>query len=105
MSLAIMPARNDLPWYRFKITLEGVIYTLRFNYNTRMARWMMDICDASNNALVLGLPVLLERNIAGQYAFTGLPENVFFSTDDTNQGNQPTRLSFGTTHTLWYGDG
>ncbi len=103
MSFEILPARNDLPWYRFKITLDDVIYTLKIRYNTRMQRWILDIADGSNVDLVTGLPILLERNIAGQYVFSGLPESVFFCTDDTNQGSQPTRLSFGVTHTLWYG--
>ncbi len=103
MSFEILPTRNDLPWYRFKVTLDNIIYTLRFRYNTRMQRWIMDIADGSNVDLITGLPVLLERNIAGQYVVSGIPVSVFFVVDNTNQGTQPTRLSFGTTHSLWYG--
>jgi hypothetical protein len=99
-----VPARNDLPWYYFKTTLSGAIYTLRFRYNSRMQRWIMDVADASNNDVIVGCPVLLLRDVFGQYVVAGLPPGLFFASDDTNAGNQPTRFSFGTDHTLWYED-
>ncbi len=99
-----VPARNDLPWYKFKITLSGVIYTLHFRFNTRMQRWMMDINDPSDNPILLGIPCLILRDMIGQYRTLAIPVGTFFCTDDTNQDTQPTLLSFGTDHTLWYED-
>lgn len=99
-----IPARNDLPWYKFKITLSGVIFTLHFRYNTRMQRWIMDINDPSDNPILLGVPVLIVRNLTGQYVTLAIPEGLFFATDDTGQSTQPTQFSFGTDHTLWYQD-
>ena len=64
----------------------------------------MDVADGSNVNIINGLPVLLERNISGQYVITGLPPGVFFATDDTNKRSQPSRFSFGTDHTFWYDD-
>jgi len=104
MNFLTIPARNDLPWYRFKITLSNVIYTLRFRFNTRSSRWILDIADASNNDILNGVPILIERDMAGQYVIPGLPVGLIFATDDTNQGTEPTRFSFGQDHTLWYGD-
>lgn len=100
----VFPARNDLPWYKFRITLSGVIYTAHMRYNGRMARWILDINDSSDNPILVGIPVLIERNMTGQYVSLTLPPGIFFATDDTNQDNQPTILSFGLDHTLWYED-
>lgn len=103
-TLNTLPARNDLPWYRFKITLGTVIYTLRFRYNTRNQRWILDVMDASGNDIVIGLPVIIGRDLAGQYVMSGIPVGAFFSTDDSKNNSQPTRFSFGTDHTLWFID-
>jgi hypothetical protein len=103
--LVTIPVGNDLPWYYFAIGLAGVQYTLRFRFNTRMSRWVMDIADAENNDLLTSLPLLIGRNLAGQYSsIPNLPAGTFFVVDETGQNSQPTRYSFGTTHTLYYLD-
>lgn len=104
MVFLIVPARNDLPSYRFKINLSGAIFTLRLRYNSRMDRWILDIADPTNNDILNGLPILVERDLAGRFVISGLPLGTFFATDDTGEGSQPTRYSFGTTHTLYYAD-
>lgn len=99
-----VPARNDVPWYKFTVTLSGQVYTLRFRYNTRMQRWIMDVADSANNDVLNGVPVLIERDLAGQYVFVGLPSGTFFALDLTGQGDQPTRYSFGVAAALIYRD-
>jgi hypothetical protein len=100
--LFTIPLGNNLPWYKFKITLSGTIFTLSVRYNTRSSRWLMDISDPSGNIILAGIPVLIQRDMTGQYPTLAIPSGTFFSTDDTGQGNQPTLYSFGTDHTLWY---
>jgi len=99
-----IPARNDLPWYKFKITFEGTVYTLRFIFNTRMNRWILDIADSGDNDIICGLPILIERDIAGQYVIVGLPPGILFSRDNQTRVEQPSRYSFGMTHSLLYED-
>ena len=41
MATLVMPLVNDLPAYKFQITLEAKIYTFEFRYNERMDRWLM----------------------------------------------------------------
>jgi hypothetical protein len=103
-TLLQVPARNDVPWYKMKITLSNVVYTARLRYNTRMQRWILDLADTADNDILVGLPVLIGRNINGQYVISGLPPGTVYSSDQTQQDTQPTRLSFGTTHILWYSD-
>ena len=104
MTFFTVPLGNALPWYKFKITLSGVIFTLSFRYNTRSNRWVMDILDPTGNQILCGLPLLIQRNVDGQYPTLAIPEGVFFVTDDTGQGTQATQYSFGTDHTFWYED-
>ncbi len=99
-----IPARNDVPWYTFKITLSNVVYTLLIRYNGRMRRWIMNIQDASGNDVINGIPLLIGINLAGRFVTAALPPGVFFVLDNTNQSDQPERFAFGTTHTLYYQD-
>jgi hypothetical protein len=99
-----IPAVNNLPWVKFRISLSGTIYTLHLRYNSRSQRWLIDINDSQDNQIISGLPILINRNVSGQYTTLSLPAGVIFATDDTNQDVQPTLLSFGLDHTLWYAD-
>ena len=102
MTTYILPLNSDVPWYRFKISLDSVVYTLRLRFNSRMDRWIFDIADSSNNDILLGLPLLIQRDLFGQYILSGLPNGMLIVTDDTEQDEQPTRNSFGTDKTLNY---
>ncbi len=104
MTYFIIPAGNTLPYYKFKITLSSVTYTLNFRYNGRMARWILEIQDPSGNQILSGLPILIQRSLTGQYSTLAVPIGTIFATDDTGKDTQPTQYSFGTDHTLWYGD-
>lgn len=104
MNTVIIPARNDVPWYNFKISLSGAIFFLKFRFNTRMNRWIMDIIDPSGEDVLVGIPLLIERNLYGQYVIASLPIGTSFCMDRTNQDIQPTLLSFGTSHSLVYAD-
>lgn len=99
-----LPMRNDVPWYTQQIQLSGVIYTLHFRFNIRSQRWIMDIRDPSDNYIIVGLPILIERDVAGQYVVANLPPGPFFAMDNTGQSNQPTVYSFGNTHSFYYQD-
>lgn len=104
MTFFEIPLRHDLPFYKFRINLSGVTYSLEIRYNGRMNRYIMNVNDAQNNQILSGLPVLINRNMTGQYRTLSIPVGTFFSVDDTNQGVQPTQYSFGLTHTMVYGD-
>ena len=99
-----IPARNDLPYYKFKISLSGIFYTLNFRYNGRMSRWVVDINDSSNNQILSGIVCLNMMNLTGQYRTLAIPKGVFFCTNDLGQSIQPTQFSFGQTNSMWYGD-
>jgi hypothetical protein len=104
LDIVTIPLSNQLPWYTFTIALSGVIFTLRLRYNSRNTRWMMDVADAQNNDIINGITLLIDTNLLGQYVQPNLPLGMFFVVDNTGQNTQPTLLSFGTTHSLYYYD-
>jgi len=104
VNLLTIPLRNDLPFYSFSITLTGVTYQLEFLYNTRSSRWIMSIYDSVGNPILSGITLVIGRNLTGQYRYLDIPAGVFFVVDNTSQQQQPTLLSFGTTHVMYYID-
>jgi hypothetical protein len=69
-----------------------------------MLEWVMNINDASGNQILQGVPLLIERDMTGQYPTLAIPVGTFFATDDTGQGNQPGLNSWGVSNTLFYVD-
>ncbi|MGN4188684.1 phage baseplate plug family protein [Burkholderia gladioli] len=55
----------------FSITLGGVDYTLTVQWRNAIGLWLLDIADASGNALVSGLPLVTGTNLLGQYGYLG----------------------------------
>lgn len=104
MTFLQIPARNDLPYYKFRISLSGTVFTLSFRFNGRMNRWMLDVNDASGNQILSGIPLLILRSLFAQYRTLNLPEGLTFVTDDTGTDTQATLYSFGLTNSLWYED-
>lgn len=102
--LLTVPVTNTLPFITYKITLSAVIYTLTFKYNTRMARWILNISDATGNQLLSGICLLIQRQLTSQYLYLAIPPGIFVCTDDTGQDTQPTQFSFGVDHTFLYVD-
>lgn len=104
MTFFTVPLGNTLPWYKFTITLSGTIFTLSPRFNGRMNNWMMDILDPAGNEILASIPLLINRDLTGQYPTLPLPVGVLFVTDATKQGQNPGQYSFGTTNVCWYGD-
>lgn len=106
MTAYTIPVSNQYPWHKFRVTLSGVVYTLRFRFNNRSNRWEMDIADASDTDILDGIPLLIESDLTYQYrdSVAGLPPGQFTVVDITGAGQQPTLYSFGLTHQLNYVD-
>ena len=99
-----LPLSSEYPFFKFTIPLSGVDFTLHFRYNSRMDRWMMDIADQADNMLLAAIPLLVSRNLLERFDNSAFPAGVFFVTDDTGNESDPTRYSWGQTHSLYYAD-
>lgn len=99
-----LPLGNDVPSYKFKTSLSGVVYTLQLNFNTRVQLWHLDIMDASNNPIYMGIPLIIDTDLLYQCVNPLRPLGTMVVLDTTNQEQNPGRNSFGTTHILMYID-
>lgn len=99
-----VPFAANKPWFSQPITLQGVTYTLEFQYNARAQRWFMDILDVSEQPLLLGIPLEIDRDLNGQYGAYVFPQGLFFCRDNSGQGQAPTLNSFSVDHVLLFVD-
>jgi len=102
MALVELPVRSDIPQYQFRIDLEGTVYTLRFKWNTRMERWIMDIADEQDNDLLNGIPVHSSVDLKQRFRQTTLPPGLFLAFDETGAVRNPDRDTFGNEVKLFY---
>ena len=50
----------------FTVILDGAVYRIHLRYNTRAGFWAMDILDATDTQLVMGLAVRLGIDLLAQ---------------------------------------
>jgi hypothetical protein len=99
----VIPLNQQQLWYTFSITLSQVLYNFEVRYNIRMARWILTISDAAQNVVVAGIPLLIDRDLLGQYYLTyAIPSNPLLVSDDSGQELQATLSSFLTDHRCLY---
>jgi hypothetical protein len=73
---------STLPVFATRVDLEGASYELRFRWNGREARWLLDIYDGTGETVVHGLALLADTPIAEQIAgLEGVPPGVLFPFD------------------------
>lgn len=81
MAAELIPVRSDLDDYSITVDLGGKSYGLRFAWNTRDGRWMMDIRDSSGTALKTGLPVIVNTPLNGRFADSTMPDGYLIALD------------------------
>ncbi len=103
MSILQIPVRHDLESYEFPIELELVNYLLRFRYNARMARWIMDVAKTDGTDVVVGVPLLTNHpHLLGRFRSSDLPPGRFMAVDTTSQAANAERDDLGATVLLLY---
>ena len=88
---------KDLASFTEETVLNGVEYSLRFDWNVRGEFWSMTIADRngnvilSNKRLVIGYPIL-----ENHHALEGLPDGEFVVDDsnETTKTQEPGRHDF-----------
>lgn len=103
--LVSIPLGNTSPWFNFSIILSNIQFVFYLRFNTRMSQWILDINNPHVVPILSGIPLLTNRNLITRFSGqTGVPPGTLFVTDDTGAGLDPSRYSFGVSHTLWYLD-
>lgn len=97
-----LPVRHDIPSYNFQQELEGTVYDLEFNYNTRGGYWMMDINDASKNPIITGIRVVTDFSLIGHLKVPGAPPGQFIAYDTSGYNRDAGINDFGSKVLLIY---
>lgn len=102
MSVIQLPVRSDLPQYEFKVELDLVVYTLKYRWNERMSRWIMDVCNEQGEPIVMGIVLNTERDLTSRYKTYPIPQGFFIVIDETGNQTNPNRDNFGKEVKLLY---
>ena len=103
MSFLTLPVDSESESYVFQVDLDGSIHALRFDYNTRMDRWVMGLQDLQGNVVLGGVPVQIDWDLLLQYLGRAeFPPGRFVAVDESGQGRDPTRDIFGVEVKLFY---
>lgn len=60
MAITTLPNDTTARNYRFRVELSGVVFSLRFYFNRRSARWFVDIRDNNEVLLRAGLKLVAD---------------------------------------------
>lgn len=104
--MIILPTfQTSSPRYKYHISLDGIIYYLNFNWNTRESAWYMDIANSSETLILAGIKLVPDYRLLKQYkAIEGLPAGDFLLVDSKqdDQNSQVTFDNFGDRYVLMY---
>lgn len=102
MSFFRIPLDNQVPWYQFPVSLEGVSYTFEAYYNTRADAWRLNIRDALGSPLLTSIPLTIDRDLLGPYHYLAIPPGLLLVVDDSGNDLEAGLASFVTDHSLYY---
>jgi hypothetical protein len=87
---------------RFAITLGGNVYQLVVQYrDAAMGGWVLDFNDQFGGPIACGIPLVTGANLIEQYAYLGLPGQMWVYSDGTPDA-VPTFGNLGVgSHLLW----
>lgn len=99
-----IPVRPDIPAFSEYVELDGVVYRLRFYWNDRLGTWLLDLRDASENAILLGIPIFTgyPLNYFTIDRIEGAPRGIFMVLDTTGQNQKADKDNFGKDVLLLY---
>lgn len=105
MAVLNLPVRSDFSAYGFEVDLEGTVYRLDFQYNSRLDRWVMKISDLQGNAILQGLKLLTNIVLNRQYVVANEPPGEFMCVDESGQNKDAGRRDLGNDVKLLYIEG
>jgi hypothetical protein len=91
-------------WFSERRTIQGGTYVFDYRWNTRIGLWIWDVSDAAGNPIVLGTPMLVNRNILVQYPTLTLPVGSFSVLDMTGNNQEAGLSSFNVSHKFFFVD-
>jgi len=104
VALVLLPVRNDLPAYNFRIDLDEVVYKLTIKFNERMNTWFMDVSNDEDEALIYGIPLLSEVDLLPIQKPETFPPGDFVLAHETIDFENAIRETLGREVNLFYNE-
>lgn len=98
----IIPTEFDVPAFRMTVTLDNVVYDLRFVLNKRDGFWRMDI-GRDDVSLVRNIKIVLSSDLLKAHrSISELPPGTLSVVDKLGQHTEPNEDNFGDSVVLLY---
>jgi hypothetical protein len=101
-----IPAQPGRPFTE-EVTLLGVTYTLKFNWNKRAQCWVLDVLnDTATTKILCGVPLVTGSDLLEQFIYLDIGKIAFLTALTFGPGvppdNVPTFFNFGIDSHLYY---
>lgn len=100
MSSEIIPIDYELAYQDMVVTLADVDYRLTLAYNTRDARWYLDVALSDGTDLVNGVPLVTDTPLLLRHSNEDLPAGILMLVDVTGEGAEGAKADLGNTRKL-----
>lgn len=98
---------NILPFTKYphfieQVTLDGVAYTFKFDWNSRGEFWSVSVYDATGTGLLLGLKLMNNGELYKRYSKTQMPPGMIGVINNTGSFQKITYDDVGRTCDIVY---
>lgn len=104
MAILKLPVSSEFPKFKFNTELDTETFIFSFRFNERMDRWIMNISDATEIPLIMGIPVLLGVPFYEQFKNPSLPKGRLFAINPESANTEAGSEDLGKSVFIFYSD-
>lgn len=104
MAILKLPVSSEFPKFRFNTELDEEAFIFSFRLNERMNRWIMNVSDAVDTPLIMGIPVLLGVPFYEQFKNPSLPLGRLFAINPENANIEAGSEDLGKSVFIFYSE-
>ena len=104
MALFEIPIDSTDASYQLRTEVDGSVYILRFDWNSRLEMWHMSVYDADESPIVIGQAMVVNYNFMNKFKDERLPVGVWVLLDVFEKNQDAGREDLGSRHRLFYDD-
>lgn len=83
-----IPVATDTPLYTQRVTLDGIEYVLKFDWNDRENRWYLSLYDVSETPLATGIKIVSNWPLLRRFTSANMPPGSLMAADLSPQGGE-----------------
>jgi hypothetical protein len=95
MAFVELQTRVDLPSYHYRVSLDGVTFTLYFTFNDRMGKWFVKLADRNGVTLLAPVPLAVNWPLVQRFQRADLPAGELIAYDTSGKNEDAGRFDLG----------